>query len=191
MNLTIRNSPYPDQNPYIRKAIYFYGKKLMHGNLLRNLTLSIEFKDVTKREIDGEVGPMDVRDLNDPKNPRNFKMYVSNTLARNRMFVTLAHEMVHVKQYATGELIDVSDVSMYNDFEKEFWKVYWKGELIICDGTSIEYPWEIEANGLEAGLFHHFKKEYGLEKYFSSGNHSICPHCEERINKPRYERSLY
>ena len=54
-----------------------------------------------------------------------------------------AHEMVHVKQWARGELKDVM---------RGYSLCKWKGELV--DTEKVEYydtPWEIEAFGREYG----------------------------------------
>jgi hypothetical protein len=50
---------------------------------------------------------------------------------------TVAHEMVHVKQYAKGELTEQS----------------WQGKLINPKQEYWDQPWEIEAHGREVGLF--------------------------------------
>jgi hypothetical protein len=57
----------------------------------------------------------------------------------------LAHEMVHVKQYVTGELIDEGRHCM------------WKGKRYpdVKPSTEEYYfsPWEIEAFGMQVGLY--------------------------------------
>lgn len=58
----------------------------------------------------------------------------------------LAHEMVHVKQYATGQL--------WSYYRAEVKRVVWKGEELGA-WTQIPYmarPWEIEAFSMEKGL---------------------------------------
>ena len=55
---------------------------------------------------------------------------------------TVAHEMVHVKQWAKGEMKELVSQN----------KTKFKGELF----GDTEYwfrPWEIEAHGIEKGLF--------------------------------------
>ena len=57
---------------------------------------------------------------------------------------SMCHEMVHVKQFAKGEMRDLSGAE----------KVSWNGERY--DLSADEYfdrPWEIEAHGRELGLF--------------------------------------
>ena len=67
------------------------------------------------------------------------------------MVSKLAHEMVHVKQYITGELKHKgSSISV------------WKGE--VFDEKITDYwdlPWEIEAYGREVGLYtRYFNNQY-------------------------------
>ena len=64
-----------------------------------------------------------------------------------RSLIALAHEMIHVKQYARGELKDYLRVN----------KSKWKGEII--DPQEVDYwdqPWEIEAHGREKELYYKF-----------------------------------
>lgn len=57
----------------------------------------------------------------------------------------LAHEMVHVKQYVTGELVDKGKYCL------------WKGKKFEeYEANSEEYffsPWEVEAYGMQVGLY--------------------------------------
>ena len=77
--------------------------------------------------------------------PREFTIRVDSTQTKQDMLCTIAHEMVHVKQYARGEL---------KDFSRTIKMCKWKGNTI--DLASLDYydhPWEIEAHGREKGLF--------------------------------------
>ena len=71
-----------------------------------------------------------------------------------KLFTTLAHEMVHVKQFALGEMKDGIS-SAYT---------YWQGSQISEEDNDYwDLPWEIEAHGREKGLFTRFKHHYKLE----------------------------
>jgi hypothetical protein len=77
--------------------------------------------------------------------PREFTMRVDCTQSYQAMLETVAHEMVHVKQYARGELKDLSRSNKY---------CKWHGKEV--NYKSVHYydqPWEIEAHGREKGLF--------------------------------------
>ena len=73
-------------------------------------------------------------------NNRTFEIELDKTQSMRNLLETLAHEMVHVKQYARGELNPKIDCWMgktYNPKKVSYW----------------DLPWEIEAHGRETGLF--------------------------------------
>jgi hypothetical protein len=123
-----------------KEAVKFYGKFLLGENLYHKISLELEFdKSIIKSRDLAYCGWED----NNHKS-REFVISVSPILNKKLMLVTLAHEMVHVKQYAKGELKDYIKVN----------KSKWKGEII--DNEQIDYwflPWEIEAHGMEKGLY--------------------------------------
>lgn len=60
---------------------------------------------------------------------------------------TLAHEMVHAKQYARGELVNIGSTAA----------CLWQGKSYYWPEVSTEEyffsPWEVEAYGLSYGLY--------------------------------------
>jgi hypothetical protein len=71
---------------------------------------------------------------------RQFEIEASNKLSLRKLLETIAHEMVHVKQYARRELHPTTDAwcgKTYNPKKVSYW----------------DLPWEIEAHGRECGLF--------------------------------------
>ena len=89
---------------------------------------------------------------------REFEIGVRSTLSKRETLIILAHEMFHLKQFATGEMKDMAGFKVSK----------WRGEKIYRD--DIEYwdmPWEIEAHGREKGLYYMFLSEHPeLKKYF-------------------------
>jgi hypothetical protein len=77
--------------------------------------------------------------------PREFTVRVDSSQTPQEMLETVAHEIVHVKQFARGELQDLSrDVNLCK----------WQGSVIKCNAVHYyDLPWEIEAHGRERGLF--------------------------------------
>jgi hypothetical protein len=78
---------------------------------------------------------------------RDFTITLNPNLGKRNTLLVLAHEMVHVKQYARGELKDFVRLN----------RVKWKGK--IYNDRAIDYwelPWEIEAHGREKGLYYKF-----------------------------------
>jgi hypothetical protein len=82
------------------------------------------------------------------KNPRKFLIKIGATeeMSKREFIMALAHEMVHLKQYALNELRDDNDrrVTMFKRKPYSFDMEYW------------EMPWEIEAFGMERGLLHRY-----------------------------------
>lgn len=87
--------------------------------------------------------------------PRSFEIELHKTLRLRRLLETLAHEMVHAKQYARGELY----VGARN--AKHRWQGKWMSNKI----NYWDLPWEIEAHGREAGLFIQYCEANDLGKY--------------------------
>ena len=71
------------------------------------------------------------------------------------MLSTVAHELVHVKQFAKGELYD----STVKD------RTRWHGQWMKRTPDYWDLPWEIEAYGREVGLYTRWVRENGYQKY--------------------------
>lgn len=97
--------------------------------------------------------------------PNTFEITIHSKLDRKSKFKTLAHEIVHMKQWLTGEMRDY----VRND---DIIKTYWKGKLWKMSGNELDdyydSPWEIEAYGKEEGLYarwmDHVKKRKKAER---------------------------
>ena len=87
-----------------------------------------------------------------PERAKRYRMMIRETMSHDEVLAAVAHEFVHVKQFATGQLRDyVSDP----DF------VRWENEAHeYIEDTEFYWfaPWEIEAYGKERGLFKMFLK---------------------------------
>jgi hypothetical protein len=151
MELHLKNFKDPELSRYVRLACNFYADMLMHKNLTNNLDVTIH-KTKLGRQDTGFCTYDD-----DNFKPRMFTIEVHSGLGRRSLFDTLAHEFVHVKQYATGELA-----------ERIRWPYSrWKGCEVVEEDTNYwDLPWEIEAYGRSPGLFSRFIKTHDLRKYF-------------------------
>jgi hypothetical protein len=69
--------------------------------------------------------------------PKTIAMMIDSALDVEKLIVTLAHEMVHVKQYAKGQITHGKNVK----------SKFWMGKLISAD--YYDTPWEIEAYSKE------------------------------------------
>ena len=83
---------------------------------------------------------------------RDFEIILDPTLTRNTMLCTLAHESVHVKQYARGE---IRDNSSHSRMKAGVRKWLGKNYKIKDDGSE---PWEREAYRKERALTKEYKK---------------------------------
>ena len=126
-----------------KEAVKWYGRYLLGNRLYHKVEILIEFDN---SELNTNVyGFCDWNDTND--RARDFTITVDPNLGKRNMLLVLAHEMVHIKQYAKGELKDYVRVN----------KVKWKGK--VYNDAKIDYweqPWEIEAHGREKGLYYKF-----------------------------------
>lgn len=122
------------------EAACFYAQELEIAD--RDFTVDIRMFD--KSEEANESGWMESDGSND------FVIYLTFDLADNEdIYEVLAHEMVHVKQYVTGQM---------QDFIKSgSGIVIWEGKMYDAsnDAASWTYwksPWEMEAFGLQQAL---------------------------------------
>lgn len=154
MKITLRTKNGAELTAFERKvtklACLFYANKLMTPRMVKSLELVINVhKDYhTKTGYLGDVVPTDDDVV---KRPKCFEINLDLPKRFKRMLISLGHEMVHVKQYAKGELkfhergnVVTFQKQQYTDDE------YW------------ESPWEIEAYGREPGLWQKFKPTYRL-----------------------------
>lgn len=128
------------QQDKIRTMVEFCIKNLMP----RMQTLNIEVK-LTR--IKGDAEGYCLRESD-----RDFEIEVDSRLPLRKMLETVAHEMVHVKQYARREM---------NDWQYKEVYYKWKGRYIPDSTDYWDLPWEIEANGREVGLFIRWAQQYG------------------------------
>jgi len=139
MIIRVVNCPDKDFKPYVERAAQFYAKELIPNTRIRN-HCTTEIKFCTKIN---EYGFASIEDYNTRKQPRKFLIEIHPHIGSRRILETLAHEMVHVKQYIDGETNDEL--------------TRWRGKRV--DPDKIDYwiqPWEIDAYGREPGLLTKF-----------------------------------
>tara|TARA_Y100000590_G_C15316916_1_gene862400 strand:+ start:120 stop:533 length:414 start_codon:yes stop_codon:yes gene_type:complete len=105
------------------------------------------------RTLDVEVSLTNIDDADGychSMNKREFELEIEKKLKENDFISTVAHEMVHVWQYATGQL------------SQKGCKEFWRGR----DYTKTSYskqPWERQAMRMEKQLLKEFKKTRKLK----------------------------
>jgi hypothetical protein len=134
-----------DQRKATNSIARWSAHKLMTDRMASSLKVNIALiKDLFLNQgMYGDIEPLDV----DARRPKQFKIRIDASMAMRNMLTTVAHEMVHVKQYALEEMKGVSQRTSFIPMTK------FKGELYYDHMNYWEQPWELEAHGWERGLF--------------------------------------
>jgi hypothetical protein len=122
----------------ITDAVELFTTTLLHPRTVDILEISIVECDLGHAD-----GYCSWEDTN--VNPREFTIELDKKLIGTELIKTIAHEMVHLKQYVKGEL-------------KERYKPYhrhiWKGDVVdVGLDNMFDVPWEVEAREMEEELF--------------------------------------
>jgi hypothetical protein len=135
------------QTKELEAAARFFAAQLLHPKTVKNLQIDIE-RD-RKLDVEGECISED-----DRKNPRWFTINLRGARTDDDMIKTLAHEMVHVKQYAKNEL--GKELALASKGKGIKIATRWQGKFWNPSSKEDAYwdcPWEIEAYGREVGLY--------------------------------------
>jgi hypothetical protein len=135
---------------YVNRAVDFYGQELINKRINNNIDVCVKFTNKINA-----WGYASIEEYNTVKKPRSFLLEVHSGIGAKHILQTLAHEMIHIKQFIYGELNEELD--------------NWCGMYI--DTTVMDYyllPWEVEAYGREVGLFTKFAIKEQLWNVFES-----------------------
>lgn len=119
-------------------------ERLIEPGCCDNMRLDIKFSTKQVRKTFGKYTTTYGFASSDPLGDRAYSIVVRNSCSPKKdtdvhtLLTTLAHELVHIKQYYKGEL---------NPYE-----FIWKGKLIPKDTPYREQPWEAEAFQMQNGL---------------------------------------
>ena len=126
---------------------YTLGTRLAN-NIILNITLEEGLRDTRF------YGSVVWEDAN--HRPREYDMELCNYLKDRMLYRVLAHEIVHIRQYATG---DLKDLVTQADYCK------WKNKMILTEGRGkvnyFDLPWEIEARRDQEVILSDWKKAHG------------------------------
>jgi hypothetical protein len=129
----------------VDRATWWYAEKLMGKRLMSGLEIYIKLRKnlITK---EGCEGTANIENTTNTR-PKEFIIELDVTFSIRDILITLAHEMVHVKQWAKGEMYDYMkpgfvrfEKTKFNTNEIDYW----------------DFPWEIDAFGRQLGLFVRF-----------------------------------
>lgn len=141
----------------LSEAAEFFANQLMDPRMVRDITLDIDLYD--ELEVNGECVNED-----DTRRSRWFTINLKKDPKGEDILQVLAHEMVHVKQYAKNELSKKFSSHKRGKVLEVGLMGFWMGEQWNPKRKEDPYfdaPWEIEAYGREVGLIYkwHAHKE--------------------------------
>jgi hypothetical protein len=164
MQVKVINCPDKDFKPFVKRAVEFYAQNLITSKRLRdNIHLTVKFNPNIKVWAFASI-----EDYNASNKAREFLIELHPWIGAIEIFKTLAHEMVHIKQFAYGETNETLSK--------------WKG--ITIDSDDIDYyhhPWELEAYSLETGLWTKFATKEELWNVFEGITNPDAPIVKEDI----------
>ena len=135
----------------VESLTVFSGYDLMTDATADKIEIDIELIN-NLYKTDGNLADVVYEDSN--HRPKEFTIRVDKSYSLRRMLESIAHEMVHVAQIATGRWVELENTKITRFEGKEYKKLpnYWNR------------PWEIEAHGREVGLFLQWVEKEGLQK---------------------------
>jgi hypothetical protein len=129
----------------LERACYFFATQLLTDEEIDQLNIEIALK---KKLDSSALGYCE--SLDEGTNQRNFRIELQRGLT-SEVLSSLAHEMVHLKQYVRNELQESDN----------YHKSQWHGTLIADrDEDYYDHPWEIEAYGREVGLRYKYHRTF-------------------------------
>lgn len=142
---------------HCRQFVKFFSKRFFSADLSKQIRVRLKLVKKSFIDYDDECAQMEWVDNN--RQPRRFTISINIPPKPSLKYIisTLAHEMVHVKQFAKNELVDLPStnysVTMFKNRKYNL--------------SRIEYydqPWEIEAFGRERGLMKEYFEKVKLAK---------------------------
>ena len=119
------------------QAIGFFADKLLTKQLNRHIIVNVVF-----RKNLSYLGLTYVDDYNSSGKLREFTLEIYRDQIEEEILKTLAHELVHVRQYSIGDLNEEATL--------------WQGRLMESNLAYDNQPWEIEANELADILYEEY-----------------------------------
>lgn len=132
----------------VTMATEYYLSLMMPKHQLDRLVIDLHMK--TKRSMKGDEGTCLVTESTRANKPFMFEVEINRDNNTKTILYSLAHELVHVKQFALGELDEN--------------QTRWQGRRVDTDKVDYwDLPWEIDAYGRERGLYVRFIDKYKLD----------------------------
>jgi len=143
----IINGVYRKNKKILKSATEFYADKLISKRMQKNISVLLEHdNDLVKDNMGGfcEWIEENIR-------PRNFLISLNCKQPMDELLISLAHEMVHVKQFVSEEL----------KHRIRNRTLLWNNVVIDPDQyLYADLPWEVEAYHKEEILYEQYRRQY-------------------------------
>lgn len=159
MKITLVDQPSKVDPILIFESLVHYGETMISKRLLKNIEIRVVVvKGLVRRDkIDADCVWEDIN-----IRPREFTIRIDGDMGKKRTMLALAHEMVHVKQYALGQL---------KDYLRDSSVCSWHNVIHSKnDGGYFTWPWEVEAHSMESELYLGFNKIQKEKSYAKASN---------------------
>ena len=162
VRVTVKNCNDESVVQLIRKALHYYARQLFTKGGHNGLTVSVVLIDDTSTcyADEPDQGSCCVTHYDHNWKPICFEIELLKTDLRS-LISNAAHEMVHVKQFASRTISTNLDS--------------WKGKKLRRSAGYWDEPWEIEAYGMEPCLFNKFIEQYDLKDFFYQNSRWATP----------------
>lgn len=121
-------------------AIDFFADALLTKQLKKHIIIHVKF-----RKTMNCLGLTGVEDYNSSGKPREFIVEINRDQSQEEIIKTIAHEMIHVRQYAMGQLNEQG--------------TQWCGKKLKRELEYHKQPWEIEAHDVSDILYEEYKEK--------------------------------
>jgi len=127
----------------LRRAAHFFSRCLLTQNVNPTITVTLKFDS----SLRGSSTWGDAGFRGRKFRPKEYDIRLNPALNRQNMLRVLAHEMVHVKQWAPGTMMDYANGQIrfrrkkYSDrwvYSKKPWSLPWEQDAILKENILLE-----------------------------------------------------
>ena len=138
MKCVIRNCENRKLKRQMKQALQYYINQLVHKNLSKHLAVTLIFDDQMSSQEYAECYPSQTF----TDKPRKFVVRINKNITRKPL-LALAHEAIHIKQYAKQELSTCH--------------TFWKNTRVYSTTRYLDLPWEKQAYRYDYTLYKDYK----------------------------------
>lgn len=140
MKIIVQNSMNDFHEAVILKSTRYYARLLFQDN--PKIKIFVKLRQPLGKGVYGFGGQTD--------DGKDYEILIRSNVGLKTQLRTIAHELAHIKQMVNKELVDRPDGWLWR---KKFYKYNTNEHVKKANKRYWLSPWEIEARGIESGLF--------------------------------------